>query len=115
MLTVRIALEDSKADGCVKNIKENTTFIIDLTATIHTMTNLPKAYEEFYRNSVSTLPRGPKQLNIVAHTHRENSIKGGEKSTCGSSEKVVIASCMSKLHRDFSVFMKNGENKTRLI
>lgn len=115
VLTVRVALKDSKADGCVKNIKENTTSIIDLIATIHAMTNLPETYEEFFWNFVSTLPRGPKQFNIVAHTHRENSIKGGEKSTCGSSEKVVIASCMSRLHRDFSVFMKNGENKTRLI
>ena len=54
-------------------------------------------------------------MDTVADTYRENSIKGGERSTCGSSQKVIIASCKSRLPRDFFVFMKNGENKSRLI
>ena len=52
---------------------------------------------------------------ILLLIHTENSIKGGERSTCGSSQKVMIASCKSRLPRDFCVFMKNGKNKTRLI
>ena len=114
MLTEGVTLKDSKADDSAKNIKENTTFVIDLIAAIHTMTNLPNINEELVWNFVSILPRGFKQLDVVADTSRENSIKGGEKSTRGSSQKVIIASCKSRRPRDFSVFMKNGENNSRL-
>ena len=110
-----VTLKDSKADESVKKIKENTTFAIDLTATICTMTNLSNIYKEFVWNFLSTLPRVFKRLDIVADTYRENSIKGGERSTRGSSQKFIIASCKSRLPRDFSVFMKNGKNKTWLI
>ena len=115
VLTQGVTLKDSKADDSVMSIKENTTFVIHLIAAIHTMTNLPNTYKEFVWNFVSTLPRGFKRLYIVADTYGENSIKGGERKTRGSSQKVINASYKSRLPRDFSVFMRNGENKTRLI
>ena len=111
VLTEGVTLKDSKADDSVKNIKENTSFMIDLIAAIHTMTNLPNTYEEFVWNFVSTLPRGFKRLNIISNN---SSIKGGERSTCGSSQKVIIASWKSRQPRDFSVFMTTGENKIQL-
>ena len=81
-------MKDSKADDPVKSIKENTTFEIDLIATICTMPNVPNIYEEFARNFV----RSFKQLDIVADTYRENSMKRGGRSTHGSSQKFMIAS-----------------------
>ena len=115
VLTEGVILKDSKADDSVKGIKENTIFVIDLITAIRTMTNLSNTYEEFVSNFVSTLPRGFKRLDIVADTYRKNSIKGGEGSTRRSSQKVIIPSCKSRIPHDFSVLMKNGENKTRLI
>ena len=115
MVTEGITLKDSKADDSVKKIKENTTFVIDLTGTICTMTNLLNTYKEFVWNFVSTLPRVFKRLDIVPDTYREKSIKGGERSTCGPSQKFIIASCKSRLPCDFSVIMKNEKNKTWLI
>lgn len=110
-----ITLKDPKSDNSVKSIKEESNFIVDLMAAIRTMTNLPGTYEEFVWNFVSTIPKGFKRVDIVADTYRENSIKGGERNTRGSSQKVLIASPKSSLPRDFSAFMRNGENKTRLI
>ena len=52
---------------------------------------------------------------MVADTYREKSIKCGEKTRSVSPSKVIIGSCKSKVPRDFVSFMKNGENKTRLI
>ena len=91
VLTEGVKLKDSKADNSVKSIKENATFVIDLIAAIPTMTNLRNTYKEFVWNFVPTLRRGFKRLDIVADTYRENSIKGGERSTRGSSQKVIIA------------------------
>ena len=76
------------------------------------MTNLPNTYEEFVWNFVSTLPRGFKQLDIDTDTCRENSIKGGQRSTRSSIQKVLIALCKSRLPRDFCL---HEEDKTRLI
>ena len=97
----------------MKSIKGNNTFVTDPIAAIRTRTNLPNTYKEFVWNFVSTLRRG--LLDIVADSYRENSIKRGERSNRGSSQNVIIASCKSSLPRDFFVFMKNGENKNRLI
>ena len=55
------------------------------------------------------------RVDIVADTYREKSIKSGEITKRGSSSKVIIGSCKSKVPRDFANFLKNGENKTRLI
>ncbi|KAG1711251.1 hypothetical protein GQR58_002553 [Nymphon striatum] len=110
-----VTLKDPKADNSIRDIRKNTTFVLDLIAAIRTMTNLPNTYEEFVWNFVSTLPKGCKRLDIVADTYRKNSIKGGERNARGSSQKVIIASSKSRLPRDFSAFMRNGENKTRLI
>ena len=53
------------------------------------------------------------RVDIIAERNQYNAEKE-QRSKRGSS-KVIIGSCKSKLPRDFASFMKNGENKTRLI
>ena len=55
-----------KIDNSVKEIKEGTTFVIDLIAAIRAMTNLPSNYEALVWHFVSALPKGFKQFDIVA-------------------------------------------------
>ena len=43
-------------------------------------------------------------MDIIADTYREN-----------SSNKVIIRSASSRIPRNFTEFLKNGDNKTRLI
>ena len=48
-------------------------------------------------------------------THREVSIKDPERRKRGCADKVLIQSAKSKVPRNFSEFLQNGGNKTRLI
>ena len=115
LLAKDVPLADPKADQSLKDVKKDSTFVVDLLAAIRTMTNLPETYEDFSWHFVGTLPKGFQRYDIAADTNRSNSIKGGERNERGSSQRVTIASTKSKLPRDFPTFMKNGENKTRLI
>ena len=99
----------------VSILKEEATFVIDLIAAISVMINLPSTYQQFVRLFVSTLRKGFKRLDIVIDTYRTNLIKGGEIITHGSSQRVIIESSKSSLPHDSFKFLKNGENKTRVI
>ena len=115
LLAKDVPLADPKADELLKDVKKDSTFVVDLLAAIRTMTNLPETYEDFSWHFVGTSPKVFQRYDIVADTYRSNSIKGGERNERRSSQRVTIASTKSKLPQDFSTFMKNGENKTRLI
>ena len=54
-------------------------------------------------------------MNIIADTYRENSLKNNERDSRGVSNKVIIRSASSRIPRNFTEFLKNGDNKTRLI
>ena len=89
--------------------------IIDLIAAIRTMTELPETYYEFTWKLLGSLPKGYKRVDLVADTYREVSIKNGERQKRGTSVRLIISSAHSKLPHNFTNFLKNGENKTRLI
>ena len=89
--------------------------IIDLIAAIRTMAELPETYYEFTWKLLGSLPKGYKRVDLVADTYRDVSIKNGERQKRGTSSRLIISSTHSKLPRNFTNFMKNGENKTRLI
>ena len=54
-------------------------------------------------------------MDIIADTYRENSLKNNERDSRGVSNKVIIRSASSRIPRNFTEFLKNGDNKTRLI
>ena len=54
-------------------------------------------------------------MDIVADTYRDDSIKSAERNKRGKSSKITTNSEKSKIPRDFSNFMLNGANKSRLI
>ena len=61
------------------------------------------------------LPVGYSHIDIVADMYQKISLKGQEREKWSVSEKVLIMSVKSKIPRNFSSFLKNGDNKTRLI
>ncbi|KAG1673323.1 Multidrug resistance-associated protein 4 [Nymphon striatum] len=91
------------------------TFIVDLMASICTIKELPDTYEDFTWKFLKSMPSGYNRIDIVADTYQDNSIKSGERDKRGSSEKIMIQSATSKAPRKFGDFLKNGENKRRLI
>ena len=79
------------------------------------MTQIPDTCEELTWKFLKLLPQGYERIDIVADTYHEMSLKSAERSQCGKASKVIIRSDKSKILRNFSDFLKNGENKERLI
>ena len=96
-------------------ITNRSTFIIGLMAVLRTMVQIPDTYEELTWKLLATFQKCYLRVDIVADTYRHVSIKSGEREMRGSSSKVIVQSPQSKIPRDFHGFLKNGENKTRLI
>ena len=61
------------------------------------------------------IPPGYKRIDIVADTYRDESIKDPERSKRGCSEEIIVRSEKAKIPQNFTKFLQNGENKTRLI
>ena len=61
------------------------------------------------------LPYGYKRVDIVVDTYQDISFKSTERSKRGSARKIIIRSEKSKIPRNFNEFLKNGENKARMI
>ena len=64
---------------------------------------------------INTIPSGYSRVDLVADTYQTNSIKSQERLHRGESSKVIIQSVKPRVPRNFSVYMKNGENKERLL
>ena len=89
--------------------------MVDLIAMIRTIQGVPDTYEELARRLFQMLPVGYSRIDIVADTYQEISLKYQEREKRGVSEKVLIMSVKLKIPRNFSSFLKNGDNKTRLV
>ena len=90
-------------------------FLIDMMAVIRTLTEIPENYEDLTWKFMKVLPRNYCRVDIVADTYQEMSIKSAERNKRGCSEKISIQSAKSKIPRNFNEFLKNGENKRRMI
>ena len=90
-------------------------YLVDLMALIRVLPGVCGTYEELAQKGFNALPVGYQRIDIVADTYRENSLKNSERTKRGCSKRVLIHSSKSKVHRNFADFLKNGENKSRLI
>ena len=90
-------------------------FIVDMMASLRGITQIPETYEDLTWKFLKQLPSGYSRVDIVADTYQEVSLKSAERNARGISSKVIISSNKSKIPRNFSDFMKNDDNKRRLI
>ena len=72
-------------------------------------------YEELTWKLLPSFPRKFQRVNIVADTYRNVSITAGERGSRERSDKVIIKLTKSKILKDFQAFLRDGENKNRLI
>ena len=91
------------------------TYLVILMALIRSNPGICDTYHELAFKLISALPNGYDRIDIVADTYREKSLKDPERARRGVAGKVIVQSSLSKIPRNFSEFLKNGENKTRLI
>ena len=101
-------------DVCIPK-EEISAYLVDLMALIRTLPGLFDTYRDLSSSLFTMLPVGYDRIDIVSDTYRERSLKGPERVKRGTASKVMIQSSHSKIPRNFSEFLKNGENKTRLI
>ena len=101
-------------DVCIPR-EEISAHLVDLMALIRTLPGLFDTYRDLSSSLFTMLPVGYDRIDIVSDTYRERSLKDPERVKRGTASKVMIQSSHSKILRNFSEFLKNGENKTRLI
>ena len=84
-------------------------------ALIGTVPLVPVIYAELIKTLVSHLPKGYPRVDIIADTYLENTLRNNERGSRGVSNNVIIRSTSSRIPRNFTEFLKNGDNKTRFI
>ena len=84
-------------------------------AMIRSLPGLYNTYHDLEFKLFDMLPKGYEGIDIIADTYQKNSMKDPERNKRDTSAKVMVQSAQSKIPRNFSEFLKNGENKTRLI
>ena len=94
---------------------EVSDFVIDFIALVRTLTVTPKTFENFIWKAIKMLPVGCTTLHVVADSYREVSIKSAEKKKRGFTPQVYVKSVFSNVPREFQEFLKNSDNKDRLI
>ena len=94
--------------------KQNAAFLVDFVALIRTVSSVSVTYAELAKTLVSHLPKGYQRVDISADTYRENSLENNERDSREVSSKVIIHSASSRIPRNFTEYLRNGDNKTRL-
>ena len=84
-------------------------------ALVRTITQVPDTFEDLAMTLNSFPPKGFKRIDLVADSYLQNSIKDAERANRGQSSRIILKSALSKIPREFSKFLSNGENKTRMI
>ena len=95
--------------------RQTSTYMVDLMALIRTVSPVPETYSSLTNNLIERLPKDYNRIDIIADTYQENSLKNNERDMRGISDKVIVSSPPSKIPRNFTAFLKNGDNNTRLI
>ena len=108
-------LIDHETEMPTRNDHDVSTYIVDLMALVRTQRITPLTYEDLALQVIFAIPKGYKRVDIVADTYRSKSIKDPERFKRGCTDRVIVNSVVSHLPRNFNDFLKNGDNKTRLI
>ena len=91
------------------------SYVIDLLATVRLTTDIPTTFEELAKQVLKFLPSGYHRIDVIADTYKERSIKDSERNERGSSDQYMITGPKTKVPRNFTKFLENGQNKQRLI
>ena len=75
------------------------------------MKRIPDTYEQLADSFIAMLPREYQQIDIVADSYLETSIKAAERLKRGVSSKILITSAKSKIPRD--CYVSTMENSRR--
>ena len=98
------------------DLSQDSAILVDMIALINTINETASTYAEFAKAFVKRIPRGYKQVDIIADCYQNPSIKRAEQLSRGESESIHIASLQSRIPSDFKFrILRNADNKKRLI
>ena len=86
-------------------------FIVDMMASVRSLTQVPETYEDLTWKFLQQLPSGYIRVDIVADTYQEVSLKSAERNARGILSKAMVPSNKSKVPRNFSDVLRNEEKK----
>ena len=100
----------------IEPTKSSATIVVDLIALIRSTVKSPSIFEELALDVLTLLPKDYARVDLVADTYLLKSINYAERRGRGEeiSSLILIKSLKSKIPRDFSKFLSNGFNKTRM-
>lgn len=91
------------------------TYFLDLAAAVRSLVGPVFTIREMATKLLSTIPSRYRTIVIACDTYKKNSIKGGERTKRGVSERYVLTSPDMKVPYDLSSFLCNGDNKEMLF
>ena len=91
------------------------TYFFDLAAAVRTIVGKPETVRELAARILVMVPRQYIDIYIACDTYEENSIKGGERATRGTSGRYFLRSPDMNVPHDFAGFLRNGSNKEMLF
>ena len=95
--------------------KDISAYIFDVVVLVNTLTSISTTYRDLSFKMFTLLPIGYHRIDIVADTCVKNSVKASERDKRRIANPVLIQSGSFKVPRNCKDFLKNGQNKTRLI
>ena len=75
----------------------------------------PDTFEELALKLINCFPKGANEVHFVGDSYLNNNIKAAKRKTRGKNQAVIIKSMKSKIPADLQTFVKNDDNKTRII
>ena len=90
-------------------------YIMDLAATLRSVTKLPRTFGELAEKLWKDVPRPYNTIYVACDTYSEDSIKNSERDKRGSADRLVIRSPQIRIPSNFQNFLNNGENKEQLF
>ena len=94
---------------------ENKIYILDLAANIRSMGNIPDTFEDLALQLLCDIPKQYNTIYIACDIYKNRSIKSGDNSLRGDSDRFVIRSGEVRIPADFKKFLTNGDNKERMF
>ena len=99
----------------VSHDKPKKYLIYDLAAVLRSKLSTPNTFRELAIQLLNEISLDFSTIYVACDTYTEKTIKGNERKSRGTSEKLVIRSPSVRIPSDFQNFLNNGDNKERLF
>ena len=91
------------------------SYIVDIMALIRNFKTIPDTYESLAWKITKSVPPNCARVDLVADSYDEISTKASERQCRGFGDTVEIKSAQSNIPANFQSFLRNCQNKSRMV